>query len=50
MVLSLWLDTATPLTSMESIYGGLIGGLARLNYGRISDPQIDSLFAQGGAE
>jgi len=45
-----WGNTTTPLTSSVGIYGSPLPGNVRQNYGRISSPEIDALFAQAVAE
>lgn len=45
-----WGGTATPLSSGLGIYATPVGNNVQQNYGRVADPQIDALFAQGIAE
>jgi peptide/nickel transport system substrate-binding protein len=45
-----WGGTATPLSSSVGIYGTPQGNNVRQNFGRVADPKIDALFAQGIAE
>jgi glutathione transport system substrate-binding protein len=50
LALFTWGNTASPLSSSVEIYGSPIGDVFRENYGRISSPEIDALFARGIAE
>jgi peptide/nickel transport system substrate-binding protein len=45
-----WQSTPTPLSSSLDVYATVTGDNVRENYGRVFDPKIDALFAQGLAE
>ena len=42
--------TASPLSDSVDSYASPVGANPRQNYGRVSSPQLDALFAQGVAE
>ena len=45
-----WQSTPTPLSSSLDVYATVAGAGVRENYGRVSDPRVDALFAQGLVE
>ena len=50
MALFTWYDTASPLSDAMDIYRSPVGDNPRLNYGRVSNAELDALLAQGIAE
>ena len=50
LALFTWYGTASPLSDAMDIYRSPVGGNPRLNYGRVSNAELDELFAQGIAE
>jgi peptide/nickel transport system substrate-binding protein len=45
-----WGTTTTPLSSTVGVFASVVGNNVQQNYGRISNPQIDTLFTQAIAE
>jgi peptide/nickel transport system substrate-binding protein len=50
LALFTWYGTASPLSDAMDIYRSPVGDNPRLNYGRVSNAELDALFAQGIAE
>ncbi|MDT7694484.1 MAG: glutathione transport system substrate-binding protein [Pseudonocardiales bacterium] len=45
-----WYGTASPLSDSMDIYRGPVGDNPRLNFGRVSNAELEALFTQGIAE
>ncbi|HEX4356932.1 MAG TPA: ABC transporter family substrate-binding protein [Pseudonocardia sp.] len=50
LVVGGWGTTTTPLSSTVGIFATVVGNNIQQNYGRIANPQIDTLFTQAIAE